>query len=123
MQIWHLSSFLDTLSLFWSQPLLKPTNLTKQVFFIMTSGEPAVNRIDSQALTLAGPKRNHLLPDPLAELHLDNRLFMCKYLCSYLPHDFTLKVMIQYLEKSSNQILPVYIFNKLVHFLVKFIKL
>ena len=28
MQIWQLSSFLDTLSTFWSQPLLKPTNLT-----------------------------------------------------------------------------------------------
>ena len=25
MQIWQLSSFLDTLSLFWSQPLLKLT--------------------------------------------------------------------------------------------------
>ena len=29
-----------------------------------------------QALTLVGPTRENLLLDPLAELHLDNRLFI-----------------------------------------------
>ena len=44
-------------------------------YLISTSGEPSVNRIDLQALTLEGPTRNNLVLDPLAELHLDNQLF------------------------------------------------
>ena len=34
-----------------------------------------MNRKDLQALTLVGPTRNNLELDPLAVLHLDNKLF------------------------------------------------
>ena len=41
-----------------------------------TSGEPSVNRKDLLALTLAGTTNKNLVLDPLAVLHLDNRLYM-----------------------------------------------
>ena len=37
-----------------------------QVFFISTSGDPPVNKIDLQSLTLAGPTRNQPVQSPLA---------------------------------------------------------
>ena len=62
IQIWQLSSFLDTLSQFWLQPLLKPTNLTndlsslKVLILFSTLREHSVNR----ALTLVGPPKDNL---------------------------------------------------------------
>ena len=48
----------------------------KQVFFILASGIPLMNRIDLLALTLVGPAETSPVPDPLAVLHLDNQLYM-----------------------------------------------
>ena len=36
-----------------------------------------MNRKDLRALTLLGPPSDNPEPDPLAELHLENQLFMC----------------------------------------------
>ena len=44
-----------------------------QVFFISTSGEPSVKRID---LTLAGPTVTRLVQKTLAVLSLDNQLYI-----------------------------------------------
>ena len=38
------------------------------MFFILTSGTPSVNKIDLQALTLAGPTVTRPVSDPLAVL-------------------------------------------------------
>ena len=48
---------------------LKCDHYIKQVLFILTSGEPSVNRIDLPAFTLAGPTRNKPVFDPLAVIH------------------------------------------------------
>ena len=48
------------------------------MFFILTSGEPSVNKIDLQALNLAGPTATRLVPDPLAVLGLENQLYITK---------------------------------------------
>ena len=57
----------------------------KQVFFISTLREPSVNRKDLRALTLVGPTRDNPEPDPLAVLHLDNRLYITtKCYCIWL---------------------------------------
>ena len=45
-----------------------------QIFFILTSGIPSVNRIDLQALTSLGPTVTRPVLDPLAVLSLDNQL-------------------------------------------------
>ena len=42
----------------------------------LTLREPLVNRKDLQALTLVGPPKDNLEPDPLTVLHLDNRLYI-----------------------------------------------
>ena len=39
-----------------------------------TLTEPSVSRKDLQALTLVGPPRDNLEPDPLAVLNLDNQV-------------------------------------------------
>ena len=46
----------------------------KKLLF-QTLREPPVNRKDLRALTLVGPTRDNPLLDPLAALHLDNRLY------------------------------------------------
>ena len=54
-----------------------PNILSKlQVPIILTSGIPLVNRIDFQALDLVGPIVPRPILDPLAEIHLDNRLYI-----------------------------------------------
>ena len=78
MQIWQLTSFLDTLSPFWSQSLLN--SVTTKLNKFSTLREPSVNRKDLQALTLMGPTRDILVLDPLDVLHLDNRLYVLKQL-------------------------------------------
>ena len=52
--------------------LLKCDKKINQMFFISTLREPSVNRKDSWALTLVGPRKDNPEPDPLAVLHLDN---------------------------------------------------
>ena len=47
---------------------------------ILTSGEPSLNRIDLQTLTLVGPTGNVPVLDPLAALQIDNQLFMLQFL-------------------------------------------
>ena len=66
MQIWQLSSLLDTMSPLWSQPIQKRLFLTLR--------EPSVNRKYLLALTLVGPPRDKPELDPLAVLHLNNPL-------------------------------------------------
>ena len=44
--------------------------------FLPTSGEPSVNRIDLQALTLSEPLWHKQVPDPLAVQLSENRLCM-----------------------------------------------
>ena len=61
-------------------------NKIKQVIFISTSGEPLVNRIHLLDLTLAGPTRNNLVPDPLAVVHLDNWLVIRSFPMSNLSN-------------------------------------
>ena len=43
---------------------IKCDNKIVQVFFILISREPSVNKIDLQALTLVGPTRSNLVLDP-----------------------------------------------------------
>ena len=45
--------------------------------FILTLREPSVNRKDLRTLTLVGPPRDNPKSDPLAVIHLDNRLLTC----------------------------------------------
>ena len=56
--------------------------------FISTLMEPPVNRNDLRALTLVGPPRDNPESDPLAVLHLDNRL------CMKTPWDWSLPVLL-----------------------------
>ena len=60
---------------------IKCDNKIKLVFSIFSYKgtsirEPLVNRKDLQALTLVGPPKDNLEPDPLTVLHLDNRLYI-----------------------------------------------
>ena len=58
------------------------TKLTKCSLF-QTPWELSVNRKDLRALILVGPTRDNPVPDPLAVLHLDNRLSMYQEIKSW----------------------------------------
>ena len=62
------------------------------MFFVLTSGEPPVNSIDLQALTLAGPTGHDTVLIPLAVQSLDNRPNMrdrlpIPFLCTYTTNN------------------------------------
>ena len=52
------------------------TTKSNKCSLIPTSGESSGNRKDLEALTLSGPTRDNPVLDPLAVLHLDNRLYL-----------------------------------------------
>ena len=54
------------------------TKYGKYIFhsLLLIKRELSVNRKDLRALTLVGPTRNNRILDPLAVLHLDNRLYI-----------------------------------------------
>ena len=49
-----------------------------------------MNRIDLQALTLAGPTGKNPVPDPLGVLHLDKQLFMKYFMKDGECHGYTI---------------------------------
>ena len=55
------------------------TTKSKKFSLFLTLREPSVKRKDLRALTLAGPLRVNTKLDPLAVLHLDNRLYMFRW--------------------------------------------
>ena len=51
---------------------------------LQTLKEPSVNRKDLQALNLVGPTKDNPVQDPLAVLHLNNRLYIFVTWASFL---------------------------------------
>ena len=65
--------------------------LYRYIDVILTSGVPSVNRIDLRALTLVGSTSTRQVLDPLAVIHLDNRLFIITLLIMILYMEFPMR--------------------------------
>ena len=75
MQIWQLSSFLDTLLPFWLKPIQKIMNLTNNLSILkllIINRSLVTDNVIRVWQTLVEPPRYNPEQDPLAVLHLDN---------------------------------------------------
>ena len=91
--VWYLNGkFVPGCQMIWYLNGGLKTGLKKA--FILTSGEPSVNRIDLRALNLVGPIGNQPVLSLLAVHHLDNQLYILSSL--YVPVVFYIEVKRQY---------------------------